>query len=88
VALAYLQEVPRLLSQLADAIATQNAPQAKISAHTIKGSLRTLGAKCQATAGSLEAASNAAQWSECLPMLETLRLELAEVEEELRGHLR
>jgi CheY-like chemotaxis protein len=76
VAEAYLEETPRLMKRLSEAVSVQNAANARMAAHTIRGSLRTLGARAQQTTAALEAAVSALQWDECTELLVTLEKEL------------
>ncbi|WP_437228697.1 response regulator [Planctomicrobium sp. SH661] len=80
VAEAYLQETPRLFRQLKNAVAARDPAKARIAAHTIKGSLRTMGAPAQKTAEALEMATAQSQWEECERLITSLTGALDEVE--------
>jgi two-component system sensor histidine kinase/response regulator len=87
VADAYLQETPRLASQLKDSLAARDHVKAKIAAHTIKGSLRTLGAPCEQLAASLEEALTVPNWEDSDQLIDPLLLALKTVDQDVRRHL-
>lgn len=87
VADAYLQETPRLASQLKESLAARNNVKAKIAAHTIKGSLRTLGAPCEKLAASMEEALGIPNWDECDQLIDPLLESLKDVDQAVRRHL-
>lgn len=87
VAEAYLDETPGLLKNLHVALRDRNAEVARRSAHTIKGSLRTLQATTAETALQVEQAAGEQRWEECELLTTQLETELTSVEQELRDRL-
>jgi len=87
VAEAYLDETPGLLKNLQTALRDRNSEIARRSAHTIKGSLRTLQAKTADTALLVEQAAGEEHWDSCEQLATQLESELASVEQELRHRL-
>jgi len=84
VAEAFLQESPRLQQQLSLAISARDAVRARLAAHTLKGSLKTLGAPAQQTAAELELATSQSLWERCEQLLPTLTQSLEQVEQAMR----
>jgi len=87
VADAYLQETPQIVRALTKAIEDRDSPRARIAAHTIKGSLRTLGATSQKTAEEMEIATTHSQWDRCEELLPHLNKSLAQVEQAIQSVL-
>ncbi|HWL07173.1 MAG TPA: response regulator, partial [Planctomicrobium sp.] len=87
VAQAFLMEVPQQSVSLAKAISNQDHSRAKLAAHTLKGSLRTLGASAFEIAAELETATAAEDWPRCQELFPLLETELKLVIQELTGHL-
>jgi two-component system, sensor histidine kinase and response regulator len=85
VADAYLMETPRLLNDLREAVHSRDSESSRRNAHTIKGSLRTLGAPAHQTAANLEAAARDSRWDECETLLAELSGELESIDVELRS---
>jgi len=72
---AHLQESPRLLGEMRQAIASQQAPSLHRAAHTLKGSLRFFGAdEAAERAYQLELAGKRAELQEAGKLLELLEL--------------
>ncbi|WP_175517707.1 hybrid sensor histidine kinase/response regulator [Planctomicrobium piriforme] len=88
VAQAFLQETPRLLTDLGAALTAENASRAKLAAHTLKGSLRTLGAPSFERAAGLEIAASASDWAKGRELFVQFHVEVAEVLKELQSRLR
>lgn len=84
VADAYLMETPRLLNELREAVHSRDPETSRRNAHTIKGSLRTLGSPAHQTATRLEAAAGEARWEDCETLLTELTDELESIDIELR----
>lgn len=87
VAGAYLEETPRLIRQLIAAINARDSGRARIAAHTMKGSLRTLGAPAQRFAAEMEAATAQSHWDTCTQLLPELSNSLNLVEQAIRAVL-
>ena len=72
VADAFLSESPKVLSDLKMAIADEQSDNANRAAHTLKGSLRTMGAPCFELAAEIERASAEQVWDQCQESLKSL----------------
>jgi CheY-like chemotaxis protein len=87
VADAFLAETPRLMEQLKTALAASDGPAARIAAHTMKGSLRAIGAPSQQLAAELETHSTQQNWEPCPELLTQLDAAVRTIEVELQKHL-
>jgi CheY-like chemotaxis protein len=84
---AYLEECPKLLANLSAGLAANDATEACRSIHTIKGSLRTFGAKLAPLAQELEEAAGDARLDLVRERLPNFHEGLQAVESELQSYL-
>ncbi len=84
---AYLEEYPRLLAELDEVLRSDNAAVACRLFHTLKGSLRTLGASLAPRARQLEEAARQSRLDEVRSQLPHFREGLQAVDAELRSFL-
>lgn len=87
VADAFLTETPGIFKNLEAAIQSQDQSLANRSAHTIKGSLRTLGAPCFEMAALIEQAAAVEDWEECQQQLRNFEDDFHAVVEGIRKRL-
>ncbi|WP_437206439.1 response regulator [Planctomicrobium sp. SH664] len=87
VAQAYLEETPGLVDQLAQALLQSDDKTARRLAHTIKGSLRTLGSPSETKLSELEQLLSVPDWEAAQRMFAALPLELEQVEAAVRAQL-
>jgi HPt (histidine-containing phosphotransfer) domain-containing protein len=74
---AFLEEVPRLMSDIGDAIARGDAPALRRAAHTVKGSIGHFSAGGQDLAAKLEGAGSSAEIAAAARTCSALEAELA-----------
>lgn len=84
---AFLQETPGIFQTLEKAIADEDQTPANRSAHTIKGSLRTLGAPSFEIAAAIEIASHELDWEKCRTEFDSLKVVFPKVVDSLRAKL-
>jgi two-component system sensor histidine kinase/response regulator len=84
---AYLDEAPKLWSQLADAMTGRDATVVQRVFHTIKGSMRMFAARATTLAQTLEQAAHDGQLDDVASHVPEFQGQLAEFESELRSYL-
>ena len=85
----FLQETPKGIGALADAIKTQHPAQATHWAHTIKGSAANLGGnRLRAVAARMEGACKAADWHEAQVLLPRLNKQFEFLERALHNFVK
>jgi CheY-like chemotaxis protein len=87
VAAACATELPGLHDRLKQAVAGNDAPEALRLAHTIKGNLRTFGARGIGTAEEIEQLAKSGDLASVEPLMQSLQLDLSSVEQELADFL-
>jgi CheY-like chemotaxis protein len=84
----FLEEYPRMLAELAEAVDRQHAKEIQRLAHLIKGSMRYLGArKAFDRADELEGMGRESRLDESAQALERLRAEIASIQPELSAFI-
>lgn len=84
IAALFVEDYPRVLEDLRDAIALGDAERIERTAHGLKGSVATFGARpAMEAARTLEAMGRAGQFQEIRQVLTTLELALAALHPEL-----
>jgi two-component system sensor histidine kinase/response regulator len=86
IAILFLEDCPRVLAEIRDAIASRDAKQLETSAHTLKGSASTFGAGAVVeSALRLEQMGRAGQLDQSLDVLRSLEAELVALRAELEA---
>jgi len=73
VAQAFLMETPKFQQSLEKTIPERNQPKAVLAAHTLKGSLRTLGSQYLETATEMERVIRDGNWDRAVQLLPSLK---------------
>ncbi|MEW4490543.1 response regulator [Thalassoglobus sp. JC818] len=84
VAQAFLEESPQVFVKLQQAYESRNSDDVNRFAHTLKGSLRTIGAHSSSIAAELEQAAAGGHWERCQQCISSLERSLPEVMTELQ----
>ncbi len=86
IAMLFVEDYPKVLDELRDAIARGDAERVERTAHGLKGSVSTFGARpAMEAARTLEALGRARQFEEIRQVLTTLELALAALRPELES---